>query len=88
LPSEIRIRNSIYLFGIQVGDEILDSIVYIDVGTLEAFQPIGAFPLLLDLGVCAVCSWENVSPLDAVRFSHHLSRTDYENTTICIHVLQ
>ncbi|KAK3119510.1 hypothetical protein QOZ80_9AG0671570 [Eleusine coracana subsp. coracana] len=59
----------------QVGDEISGSIVYIDAGTLEAFQFIGAFPLLLELGARAVCSLENSSPLDAAadwtsNFSH------------------
>lgn len=49
----------------QIGDEIADSIVYIDEGTLEAFQFIGGFPLLLELGARAVCSLENASPLDA-----------------------
>jgi hypothetical protein len=67
----------------QVGDDISDSIVYIDAGTLEAFQLIGAFPLLLELGARAVCSLENVSPLDAVRFWHHLATIDYGNTTVC-----
>ncbi|CAL4989383.1 unnamed protein product [Urochloa decumbens] len=59
----------------QIGDEIADTIVYVDAGTLEAFQFIGAFPLLLELGARAVCSLENASPLDAVadwhsKFSH------------------
>lgn len=49
----------------QIGDEIADSIVYIDAGTTEAFQFTGGFPLLLDLGARAVCSLENASPLDA-----------------------
>ncbi|KAJ1264293.1 hypothetical protein BS78_09G252400 [Paspalum vaginatum] len=49
----------------QIGDEIADSVVYIDAGTLEAFRFIGAFPLLLELGARAVCSLENASPLDA-----------------------
>ncbi|EES18766.2 sec1 family domain-containing protein MIP3 [Sorghum bicolor] len=49
----------------QIGDEIADSIVYIDAGTLEAFQFIGGFPLLLELGARAVCSLENASSLDA-----------------------
>ncbi|CAN6374275.1 unnamed protein product [Urochloa humidicola] len=59
----------------QIGDEIADTIVYVDAGTLEAFQLIGAFPLLLELGARAVCSLESTSPLDAVadwrsNFSH------------------
>ncbi|TKV99488.1 hypothetical protein SEVIR_8G047800v4 [Setaria viridis] len=59
----------------QIGDEIVDAIVYVDAGTLEAFQFIGAFSLLLELGARAVCSLESASPLDAVsdwhsKFSH------------------
>ncbi|KAG2639863.1 hypothetical protein PVAP13_2KG048500 [Panicum virgatum] len=54
----------------QIGDEIADAIVYVDAGTLEAFQFIGAFPLLLELGARAVCSLENASPLDAVADWH------------------
>ncbi|XP_062182504.1 sec1 family domain-containing protein MIP3-like [Phragmites australis] len=54
----------------QIGDEIVDSIVYADAGTLESFQFIGAFPLLLELGARAVCSLENASPLDAVADWH------------------
>ncbi|KAL6870757.1 hypothetical protein ACP4OV_014605 [Aristida adscensionis] len=54
----------------QIGDEITDSIVYIDAGTLEAFQFIGAFPLLLELGARAVCSLETASPLDAAADWH------------------
>lgn len=47
--------------------------MYLDAGCLEAFQFIGAFPLLLQLGVRAVCSLENMSSLDTVRvFLFHL----------------
>ncbi|KAG8090714.1 hypothetical protein GUJ93_ZPchr0011g27934 [Zizania palustris] len=49
----------------QIGDEIADALVYLDAGTLEAFQFIGAFPLLLELGARAICSLENASPLDS-----------------------
>lgn len=49
----------------QIGDEIADALVYLDAGTLEAFQFIGAFPLLLELRARAVCSLESTSPLDA-----------------------
>ena len=55
---------------LQIGDEIADADV--DSGT-EAFQFIGAFPLLLELGARAVCSLENASPLDAVRFLYYLA---------------
>lgn len=54
----------------QIGDEIADALVYIDAGTLEAFQFIGAFPLLLELGARAVCGLENASPLDAAADWH------------------
>ncbi|XP_062197233.1 sec1 family domain-containing protein MIP3-like [Phragmites australis] len=56
----------------QIGDEIVDSIVYVDAGTLEAFQFIGAFPLLLELGARAVCSLEKASPLDVVADWHSI----------------
>jgi hypothetical protein len=58
---------------LQIGDEITDALVYLDAGTLEAFQLVGAFPLLLELGARAVCSLESTSPLDAVRFFLTLS---------------
>nr|AAX96471.1 hypothetical protein [Oryza sativa Japonica Group] len=57
----------------QIGDEIADALVYLDAGTLEAFQFIGAFPLLLELGARAICSLENASPLDAVRLLKSLA---------------
>jgi hypothetical protein len=58
---------------LQIGDEIADALVYLDAGTLEAFQFIGAFPLLLELGARAICSLENASPLDAVRLLKSLA---------------
>jgi len=54
----------------QIGDEIADADV--DSGT-EAFQFIGAFHLLLELGSRAMCSLKIASPLDAVRFLYYLS---------------
>lgn len=54
----------------QIGDEIADALVYLDAGTLEAFQFTGAFPLLLELGARAVCSLESASPLDAAAEWH------------------
>lgn len=48
----------------QISDEIENAVVYLDAGCLEAFQFVGAFPLLLELGVRSVCSLENMSPLD------------------------
>ncbi|OVA13996.1 Sec1-like protein [Macleaya cordata] len=50
----------------QISDHIEDAILYLDAGCTEAFQFLGAFPLLLELGARAVCSLENVSSLDAV----------------------
>ncbi|KAM0940481.1 putative sec1-like protein [Dioscorea sansibarensis] len=50
----------------QISDEVSDAVVYLDAGCLEAFQFIGAFPLLLQLGVRAVCSLENMSSLDII----------------------
>ncbi|RLM59089.1 hypothetical protein C2845_PM18G01580 [Panicum miliaceum] len=36
---------------VAIGDEIADAIDYVDAGTLDAFQFIGALPLLVELGV-------------------------------------
>ncbi|XP_030538670.1 sec1 family domain-containing protein MIP3 [Rhodamnia argentea] len=49
-----------------ISEHIKDSTLYIDGGCTESFQYLGAFPLLLSLGACAVCSLENMSPLDMV----------------------
>ncbi|KAG0472795.1 hypothetical protein HPP92_014652 [Vanilla planifolia] len=48
----------------QISDEIIDSIIYLDAGCLEALHIVGAFQLFLELGVRAVCSLENMSSLD------------------------
>lgn len=50
----------------QISEHIEGAIIYIDAGCTESFQLMGAFPLLLDLGVRAVCSLENMCSLDAV----------------------
>ncbi|CAN1351967.1 Sec1 family domain-containing protein MIP3 [Linum perenne] len=50
----------------QMGEHLEDAIIYLDSGCTESFQYAGAFPVLLDLGVRAVCSLENMSSLDAV----------------------
>lgn len=55
----------------QISDQLADSILYLDAGCLEAFHFIGAFPVLLELGVHAVCSLENASPLDMVMLNSH-----------------
>ncbi|XP_071724068.1 sec1 family domain-containing protein MIP3 [Rutidosis leptorrhynchoides] len=50
----------------QISEHIEGAIVYLDAGCTESFQYSGAFSLLLEIGARAVCSLENVSPLDAV----------------------
>ncbi|KDO63394.1 hypothetical protein CISIN_1g0039652mg, partial [Citrus sinensis] len=50
----------------QISEHIKDAILYLDSGCTESFQLIGAFPVLLELGVRAVCCLENMSPLDSV----------------------
>ncbi|RVW28883.1 Sec1 family domain-containing protein MIP3 [Vitis vinifera] len=50
----------------QISDHIEGATLYLDGGCTESFQFLGAFPLLLQLGVRAVCSLENMSPLDTV----------------------
>ncbi|XP_031273797.1 sec1 family domain-containing protein MIP3-like [Pistacia vera] len=50
----------------QISEHIEDATLYIDSGCTESFQFIGAFPVLLELGVRAVCSLENMCALDAV----------------------
>lgn len=52
---------------VQISEDIKDAVIYLDAGCTESFQLLGAFPLLLELGVHAVCSLENMSPLDVVR---------------------
>uniref|UniRef100_A0A2P2M7Z0 Sec1 family domain-containing protein MIP3 n=1 Tax=Rhizophora mucronata TaxID=61149 RepID=A0A2P2M7Z0_RHIMU len=49
----------------QLSEHIEGAVLYLDSGCTESFQFVGAFPLLLDLGVQAVCSLENMSPLDS-----------------------
>ncbi|KAK9284239.1 hypothetical protein L1049_023408 [Liquidambar formosana] len=50
----------------QISDHIEDAILYLDAGCTESFKFLGAFPLLLELGVRAVCSLENMCSLDMV----------------------
>lgn len=52
---------------VQISEDIKDAVVYLDAGCTESFQLLGAFPLLLEIGVHAICSLENISPLDVVR---------------------
>ncbi|KAL8131869.1 hypothetical protein AgCh_007686 [Apium graveolens] len=51
---------------VQISEDLKDAIIYLDAGCTESFQLLGAFPLLLELGVHAVCSLESMSPLDVV----------------------
>ncbi|KAK9906217.1 hypothetical protein M0R45_002717 [Rubus argutus] len=50
----------------QISEHIEGSVLYLDAGSTESFQYIGAFPLLLNHGVRAICSLENMCSLDAV----------------------
>ncbi|KAK6134324.1 hypothetical protein DH2020_031947 [Rehmannia glutinosa] len=50
----------------QISENINDSIVYLDAGSTESFQFLGALPLFLELGARAVCSLENNSALEKV----------------------
>lgn len=51
---------------VQISDDIKDAIVYLDAGSTECFEFLGAFSLLFELGAHAICSLEKVSPLDKV----------------------
>ncbi|XP_027345976.1 sec1 family domain-containing protein MIP3 isoform X2 [Abrus precatorius] len=50
----------------QISEDIEGAIVYLDAGSTESFQFIGAYPVLLDLGARAICSLENMCALDVV----------------------
>lgn len=50
----------------QISEHIEGSIIYLDAGSTESFQFMGALPVLLDLGVRAVCSLENMCSLEQV----------------------
>ncbi|XP_057792354.1 sec1 family domain-containing protein MIP3 [Salvia miltiorrhiza] len=50
----------------QASENIKDAIVYLDAGSAESFQFLGAFPLLLELGARAICSLESMSVVDKV----------------------
>ncbi|KAJ1415751.1 Sec1-like, domain 2 [Sesbania bispinosa] len=50
----------------QISEHIEGAIVYLDAGSTESFQFIGAYPVLLDLGARAICSLENMCELDVV----------------------
>lgn len=48
----------------QISEELKDAVLYVDAGCIEAFQFIGAFEVLLEVGVRSVCDLETVSKLD------------------------
>ncbi|RAL45273.1 hypothetical protein DM860_014683 [Cuscuta australis] len=50
----------------QISDDIKGAIIYLDAGSTESFQLLGAFSLLYELGAYAICSLEKTSPLDKV----------------------
>ncbi|KAF2294324.1 hypothetical protein GH714_009306 [Hevea brasiliensis] len=50
----------------QMSEHIEGAILYLDSGCTESFQFAGVFPILLDLGVRAVCSLENLCSLDVI----------------------
>ncbi|XAR49536.1 hypothetical protein NMG60_11032773 [Bertholletia excelsa] len=50
----------------QISEHIEGATIYLDAGCTESFQFLGAYPLLLELGVHNVCSLENMSSLDMV----------------------
>lgn len=48
----------------ELSEELKGAVVYLDAGCTESFKFLGAFPVLLEIGVLAVCSLENMSSLD------------------------
>jgi len=50
----------------QISKHIQDATVYLDAGSTESFQFLGAYPVLLELGARAICSLENMCALDVV----------------------
>ena len=61
-----------YFVFFQISEHIEGAIVYLDAGSTESFQFIGAYPILLDLGARAICSLESMSVLDAVSIRFHM----------------
>lgn len=58
--------GSPFPFVVQISEDLEGSILYLDAGCVESFKFLGAFPLLLELGVHAIYSLEEMSSLDAV----------------------
>lgn len=50
----------------QISEHLEGATVYLDAGCTESFQFLGAIPLLLEHGVRAICSLENMSPIEMV----------------------
>ncbi|KAL8228322.1 hypothetical protein R6Q57_015906 [Mikania cordata] len=50
----------------EISEELKDAIVYLDAGCTESFKFLGAFPILLKMGVLAVCSLESTSSPNSV----------------------
>lgn len=50
----------------QLSQDIEGAVVYLDAGCTESFQFLGAFTVLLELGVRAVCGLESMDALDVV----------------------
>ncbi|CAH9126948.1 unnamed protein product [Cuscuta epithymum] len=66
----------------QISDDIKDAIVYLDAGSTESFQLLGAFSLLYELGAYSICSLEKSSPLDEV--ADGTSNADSEKKIVII----
>lgn len=60
------LTDSPFPFVAQLSEDVEGSILYLDAGCVESFKFLGAFPLLLELGVHAIYSLEEMSSLDAV----------------------
>lgn len=49
-----------------MADEVEGGLLYVDEGAGESLHYMGGLPFVLQLGIRAICSLENASPLDAV----------------------
>ncbi|KAL7601358.1 hypothetical protein Lser_V15G24480 [Lactuca serriola] len=47
-----------------LSEELKGAVVYLDAGCIESFKFLGAFPVLLEMGVLSICSLESMSSLD------------------------
>lgn len=48
----------------EISAELEGAVIYMDAGCTESFKFLGAFPVLLEMGVLSVCSLESMSSLD------------------------